>query len=249
MGARPCASSYSGPGTGASQLMQRMKTATPQRGQRLGGGSCLTSRETTSPRRQMAACVCGIAIYAIGYLRLPIKAFYLIPAVPFTLLLLGRLLSRRAFLAVCLALVASPWVLKVSQPGKPDSLGPTAGTVTLGLGGQPWTVDLLRGPILADHERRAHGMRYVEGSLARARGLPGESVIVAYDWLPQIRVRLSGKRDGRVEYVYLLSAGELADLRRREVSVYDLAGAEAENVKVNGVSLRENGARPLDDMN
>lgn len=195
------------------------------------------------------ACVCGIAIYAIGYLRLPIKAFYLIPAVPFTLLGLGGLLSRRAFLAVCVALVASPWVLKVSQPGKPDSLGPTAGTVTLRLGGQPWTVDLLRGPVLADHERRAHGMRYVEGSLARARGLPGESAIVAYDWLPQIRVRLSGKRDGRVEYVYLLTAGELLDLRRRGVSVYDLAGAEAENVKVNGVSLRENGSRPLDDMN
>jgi hypothetical protein len=145
--------------------------------------------------------------------------------------------------------VASPWVLKVSQPGKPDSLRSTAGTVTLRLGGQPWILDLLRGPVLADHERRAHGMRYVEASLERARSLPGESVIVAYDWLPQIRVRLSGKRDGRVEYVYLLTAGELADLRRREVGVYDLAGAEAENVKVNGASLRENGSRPLDGMN
>ncbi len=233
-----------------------------RRGRREPGDSSIASGVTASHQRRVpgaagwvggpllaAACACGVAIYAIGYLRLPIKAFYLIPAVPFTLLLLGRLLSRRAFLAVCLSLVASPWILKVSQPGKPDSLGPTAGTVTLRLGGQPWTVDLLRGPILADHERRVHGMRYVEASLARARRLPGESVVVAYDWLPQIRVRLSGKREGRVEYAYLLTAGELADLRRREVSVYDLAGAEAENVKVNGVSLRENGAQPLDDMN
>jgi hypothetical protein len=196
----------------------------------------------------VAAWACGIAIYAIAYLRLPIKAFYLIPVVPFTLLLLAQLLSRRAFLFVCLALVASPWILKVSQPGKPDSLEPTSGSMALRLGGQPWTLDLLRGPVLADHERRGLNLRYVEASLVRARRLPGESVIVAYDWLPQIRVRLGGKWEGSVEYVYLLTGSELAELRGRGVGVYDLAGAEGENVKVNGVSLRENGSRSLDEM-
>ena len=201
------------------------------------------------PGALAAACGCGIAIYVASYLRLPIKAFYLIPAVPFTLLLLGRFLPRRAFLAVCVALIASPCVLKVSQPGKPDSLPATAGTVALHVGGSPWSLDLLRGPILADRERRALGMRYVEASLERARRLPGESVVAAWDWLPQIRVRLAGKRDGRVEYVYLLTAAELDDLRRRGVAVYHLAGAEAENLKVNGVSLIERGARPLEDAN
>jgi hypothetical protein len=197
----------------------------------------------------VAAWACGLAIYAVAYLRLPIKTFYLIPVVPFTLLLLARFLPRAAFLTVCLALVVSPWILKVSQPGKPDSLEPARGSVTLRLGGQTWMLDLARGPILADHERRALNLRYVEASLARARGLSGESVIVAYDWLPQIRVRLAGKREGSVEYVYLLTGADLADLRGRGVGVYDLAGAEAENLKVNGVSLRENGSRPLDAMN
>jgi hypothetical protein len=195
-----------------------------------------------------AAWACGLAIYAIAYLRLPIKAFYLIPAVPFTLLLLARLLPRAAFAAVCLAVVASPWLLEVSQAGRPDSLAPTLGTVTLPAGGQRWLVDLLRGPIFADHERRALDMRYVDECLARARRLPGESVVAAYDWLPQIRVRLGGKREGRVEYVYLLTHAELDGLRLRGVPVYDLAGAEAENVKVNGVSLRANGSRALEDM-
>jgi NADH:ubiquinone oxidoreductase subunit D len=91
-------------------------------------------------------------------------------------------------------------------------------------------------------------MRYVERALERARRLPGESVVVAYDWLPQIRVRLEGKRDGRVEYVYLLTAAELADLRRRGIGIYDLAGAEDVNLRVNGVSLRANGVQPLDEM-
>jgi hypothetical protein len=91
-------------------------------------------------------------------------------------------------------------------------------------------------------------MRYVEASLERARSLPGESVVAAYDWLPQIRVLLGGKRDGRVEYVYLLTADEIADLARRGVAIFDMAGAEAENQKVNRVSLRASGSRPFDEV-
>jgi hypothetical protein len=196
--------------------------------------------------RFTSAWVAGLAICVVAYLRLPIKAFYLIPAVPFTLLLLAPRLPRPWFVAVCLALVASPWVLKVSEAGRPDSLAPTHGTVTVQNGGRTWFVDLLRGPVLADHKRRALDMDYVEACLARARRLPGESVVVAYDWLPQIRVRLHGKREGSVEYVYLLTREELAAFRARGVAVYDLAGADAENEKVNGVSLRESGSRALE---
>jgi hypothetical protein len=229
--------------------LRRRRRAQPAAARVPGDGAAGAREDRTAPGGLAAAWLCGIALYAIAYLRLPIKAFYLIPAVPFTLLLLERLLPRAGFVAVSLALVASPWVLEVSQGGRPDRLEPTRGTVTLRRGGQVWLLDLLRGPVLADHERRALDMRYVEASLARARRLPGASVVVAYDWLPQIRVRLSGKREGAVEYVYLLTGAELAGLHGRGVGVYDLAGAEAENVKVNGVSLRENGSRPLDGMN
>ncbi|HEY2953916.1 MAG TPA: hypothetical protein VGK89_01560 [Candidatus Eisenbacteria bacterium] len=204
-------------------------------------------RETSAPGapRLTAAWASGIAIYALAYLRLPIKAFYLIPVVPFALLLLAQRLPRPAFVAVCVALVASPWILEVSQPGRLDSPGWTTGTVRLEAGGRPWVLDLLHGPVLVDHARRERGMRYVDRALEAARRLPGESVVVAWDWLPQIRVRLGGKRDGRVEYVYRLTAAELAELRSRGAGLYDLAGAEEENVKVDGVSLRENGSRPL----
>jgi hypothetical protein len=195
-----------------------------------------------------AAWLVGLAICVLAYLRLPIKAFYLIPAVPLTLLLLAPRLPRAWFVAVCVALVASPWVLKVSEAGRPDSLAPTHGTVTLQSGARTWLVDLLRGPVLADRKRRALDRDYVEACMARARRLPGESVVVAYDWLPRIRVRLGGKREGSVEYVYLLTRDELAALRARGAGVYDLAGAEWENVKVNGVSLRENGSRALETV-
>jgi hypothetical protein len=215
-----------------------------------GGRAAGAAAETVAPGSPFtAAWLLGLTICVLAYLRLPIKAFYLIPAVPFTLLLLAARLPRAWFVAVCLALLASPWVLKVSEAGRPDSLARTLGTVTLRSGGRTWLVDLLRGPALADWKRRAIDMDYVETCLGRARRLPGESVVVAYDWLPRIRVRLGGKREGGVEYVYLLTRDELAALRARGVGVYDLAGAEAENVKVNGVSLRENGSRALEVMN
>ena len=188
----------------------------------------------------------GIAVTIAVYLRLPLKAFYLIPVVPFALLLLGQSLERRAFLAICVALLVSPWLFKVSQPGGEDDAGFTSGTSTFVVAGKPLVMDWLHGPVVTDQARRRRRMDYVDRTLALAHRLRRESVVVAYDWLPQIRARLGSKVDGDVTYVYLLSAAELRTLRSRGIDIYDLADADWMNTRMNGVSLRLNGVRPLD---
>ncbi len=196
----------------------------------------------------LGACGSGLALFLVAYLRLPFEAAYLVPAVPLTLLLLGQLLERRAFIACCVALLLSPWVLKVSQPGGADRPSPGTGAVAFQALGRPFVLDSFRGPLLTDHARRVQSMRYVERSLARALRLDGRNVVIASDWLPQIRVRLGGKVEGRVEYVYLLTAAELRSLRERGARVWYLSGADWESERVNGVALREHGARPLDSV-
>jgi hypothetical protein len=193
-----------------------------------------------------AACASGIAIYAAIYLRLPIKAAYLLPVVPMVMIVLGGWLSRRAFAAVCLALLLSPWFLKLSQPGMFGEPPSGRGTVAMRVFGRSVALRLVPGPVLADRERREQGMRYVERSLERARALDGRAVVIAYDWLPQVRVRLGGKLDGRVEYAYVATAEELRAWARQGIRVRYLAGADWGNARVNGVDLGRAGARSLD---
>lgn len=187
----------------------------------------------------------GLALFLVAYLRLPVKAFYLIPAIPFTLLLLARALSRRAFVAVCVAIIASPWILKVVQEDRIEGPPPARGVVPLRVLGRPYILDLARGPVITDRIRRVRRTDYVDAALERARGLDRPGVVVCWDWLPEIRVRLGGKQAGPVRFTYLLTEAELRDLEGRGIAVYSLAGAEWENERVHGFRLGERGVRPL----
>ncbi len=192
-----------------------------------------------------AAWAAAIVLFAAAYLRLPIKAMYLIPIVPFVLIVLGTRLSRRAFQLGCLALIVSPWWLKVTQETRLEGPVPTTGVVSLRGLGQPYGLDLVRGPVLTEHHRRVLRTRYVDSALAAARRLEGDVVIASWDWLPEIRVRLGGKQDGRVRYDYLPDGAQLDSLAARGVRVMSLAGAAGEMERRNGFDPATRGVREL----
>lgn len=195
--------------------------------------------------RARTAWALAILLEFLLFLRLPHEAAYLVPAVPFVLLLLGSLLGRRQFIALCSLLVVSSLVLKASEPGKPDSPRFSVGSVRLGAGGRALTLDVLQGPLLTEHSRRVEGVRYLDRVLEASAALSGRSVVIAYEWLPRIRVVLGSDSRAMVEFVYLLDARKLDQCRAQGRAVYYLPGAEEESRRVLGVSLREWGARPL----
>ena len=189
----------------------------------------------------LLAWVLAIALELIVFLRLPVQAEYLIPIVPFTLLLAARGLDRNAFRALCVALILSSFALKVSEAGKPDSPRFTRASLRVGR-----RVLDLRGPLYTDHDRRARGVAYAESVVARAARLPRGSVVSASEWLPFIEVLAGGKRVGEIAFVYVLDPRELARHVAAGDSVYDLPGAEDYSVAVYGRGLHDQGSRPLD---
>lgn len=186
----------------------------------------------------------ALAVALAAWLRLPVKAFYLIPAVPLVLLLAARFSGRPAFVLLALALIASPWTLKVVQEDRIEGPPSTTGVVSLRPLGVPLLLDA-RGPLLVERARRVQRSAYVDRVLERARRIEEESVVVSWDWLPEIRVRLAGKQAGAVRFTYLLPRAELDSLRRAGVRLHSLAGVEWENEHTHGVRLSEHGVTPL----
>ena len=186
----------------------------------------------------------GLAIVLEGamFLRLPHQAEYLIPAVPFVLLILARRLSPRAFRMLCAALVVSAFALKVSEAGKPDSPRFTRASIPIGDGRR--VLDL-RGPLFTDHDRRVRGVAYAESVVAKAARLPAGSVVSASEWLPFIEVLIEGRQTATTTFVYVLDPHELEQHLAAGDALYDLPGAEDYSRAVFGVSLHEHGSRPL----
>ena len=199
------------------------------------------------PRAYVAAWLLAIGLELALYLRLPSEAGYLIPAVPFTLLLLGRWLTRRAFVACCMGILLSPFV-------------------GLGRAG-PYP-----GPVLLDRAYRLSRMKLVADAVAAANELPDRSLVVAGGWLPQIEEVLDSTRSpnhkvtitsftglgeeidpgatvvtaGRsVEYVHLPDSAQLERYLRRGYRIYYLPEQREKNLAVRGVDLHGFGGIPL----
>ncbi|MDH4158053.1 MAG: hypothetical protein OEW00_12345, partial [candidate division Zixibacteria bacterium] len=106
----------------------------------------------------------AIGVYYIIFLRLPHDAGYLIPTVPFVILLLARYLRRRFFAIVTLALILSCFV----------SISRSRG--------------ICRGSVLYDRATRIENMTFARKALAAADVLPEKSVVVSGWWQRHIQV-------------------------------------------------------------
>jgi hypothetical protein len=117
----------------------------------------------------MAAIWLAVVIYAVLYAALPYEPEYLLPAVPFVIILFASLLRRKAFVIVCVALVLSPFAVSLGRLSTEDFISTYQWHSDLALrfsvGGQPYFMDLA-GPIIADFNRRQRAVRYLEWVIA-----------------------------------------------------------------------------------
>ena len=74
-------------------------------------------RPLAASRPPLLAALAAVVLYAAAYLRLPLEAGYLLPAVPFVLLLLGRLLAHQMFRRVCIGMCLSPFIGYLGRAG------------------------------------------------------------------------------------------------------------------------------------
>lgn len=133
------------------------------------GGRSEPELQGPLPRAVMPAVALAILLEAILYFRLPHDEGYLIPALPFALIVLAAWLPRTLFRATCTALLLSSFVLGA------DIIPPKKGLTPLLRG--PWTferrvsgetlvLDVARGPIVMDRDKRVRTEQVIRRTLA-----------------------------------------------------------------------------------
>ncbi len=166
------------------------------------------------------ACVVAIAFYGIAFARLPVEPGYLIPMIPFALILLGIYLERRVFQLVCVALLLTSFV------------GFDRSGITTGL-------------LFADRTGRFAGASVTRRALVLAGRLREKSLVVAGPLLPQIQVTSLDNPARNVTYVYALTAAQAQAYRTKGYAIHYLMGIREFNLGQNGVDLDQYGATPL----
>ena len=200
------------------------------------------------PGRYRAAWALAVVLLVLLYLRLPDDEGYLIPVVPFVLLLLATWLTPRVFRTLCVTLLLSPFVLGLDITPPKKGVPPDARSrwvVGFSLGGRErFVLDPLRGPLLMDLDKRLTAMRILERVRARWRALPEGTVVVAGSLVYALLDHLPA-RTHALTPVDILAEPEVRALRAGGAQVLYLPGARERTARFFGFELDSAGARPL----
>lgn len=186
---------------------------------RLRGAGRLSAHEASLA----GAAGMAVGLYALLFLWKPYQAEYLLPAVPFFLLLLFPLLRGREAWALAVLLALSGLLGTVTRSGVH-----------------------LPGPLLLEHSRRVQNERF-RAHLPHAfeeHVQPGARLVCG-ELLPMTRWTLGLGRDLRGPLAYTLDAEELQRIRDAGGTVWFLAEQDRGNRIMAGVDLLEFDAREL----
>ena len=181
-----------------------------------------TSPSIEAARPLLLASFSVPAIYLGIFLRLPHDGAYLIPAIPFLLLLMGHYLPRRAFQSLCIALIVSSFVFNLEKSGF-----------------------YLAGPVFRDYAAREQTSSIVAAVLKADAESAGKRVIVSGWFLPLIEASLDASVVRPAKYVSLLTSQQLQDYVDKGFAVYYLPEMREYNRRIHKYDLGELGAQPL----
>lgn len=148
-------------------------------------------------RRIILACFSVLILYVISYFRLPQKSGYLIPAIPFVILLFGYYLSTLQFRILCFSLIASSFICSINLTDKLRGAAYSKAAFTFTVSGQQLFFDVLSGPIFSDYSKRKQKMRYTDEVIAKTVLLDKKTIIIAGWWYNEIMVTALGKANNQ----------------------------------------------------
>lgn len=171
-----------------------------------------------APARDLFAWGGAILIYAVLYAAFPDQAGYFLPAVPFTILLLGCLSPRWLFQAFCILTIASAFV--DWKNGAPAA-----------------------GAIFQDRSERLRTIENVRNFYSYARTIPGRNVFVIGAFYHGIGLIAPESKNGH--FAYLLTEKELTDYLKDGFTIYYLPAMRQFEYDVHGIDLAKHGAIDL----
>jgi len=207
-----------------------------------------TSQRYLFPRsvneKYVVAWLIALDLYIIAYIKVPMEAGYLIPMIPFLILLFGKYLYSRAFTFFCVTLIVSPFLFGISPVNRLDSAPPSAASVEVNLGGERLSVDALKGPVLTYQSRTKAGVDFSQAMLRSLDTVSVPSVLVAGRWYNELNVLQENMKPGKMEIRSYLDEKEAVFYFAKGLVIYYLPKQDFFNQVMRNTDLHIYGAIP-----
>ncbi len=202
------------------------------------------------PKTYIFAWIAALLLVFILFWRLPHDEGYLIPGLPFVLLLLAYVYEIGLMRLLCTSLILSSFFIgvDVAPPKKgvsPDSRSSIHRFIKLGR--ETFVIDYLRGPMLMDYDKRVSTERLVQETLIEMRSWNEPTLLIAglldkfiqYHYHEDVM-----KLDPNIKIVDKLSMNEVLEHLENGYNVYYLPDARERTLRAEEYDLEEIGAMP-----
>lgn len=200
-----------------------------------------TARKFLFPRsvneRFVIAWLVAIDLYIIAFLKLPMEAGYLMPVVPFVIMIYGKYLYNRAFIFFCLMIIASSLFCTISPAERYDAASPSFLSAGFSAGGEKLIFDILQGPVCSYESRRENGVQFVDKLLASTDTISSQSVIVCGRWYNQMIVQGGDTSKLKVTLRDYLSESEAVYFYAKGYNIYYLPKQDFYNKLMRNIDL------------
>ncbi len=202
----------------------------------------ITNKKFLFPRsvneKYVIAWLVAIDLYIIAYLKLPMESGYLIPILPFVILIFGKYLYNKAFIFFAITLIVSPLLFSISPIERFDALTPSDLATEFRAGGEHLRLDVLKGPIIAYESRRENAELFTSKLIQSFDTISLPSVIISGRWYNQLVVESGDTtRFNKVTLRAYLSEDEAVYFYAKGYVIYYLPRQEFYNKIMKNVDL------------
>lgn len=207
------------------------------------------ARQYLFPRRvninYVLPWIIAIDLYIISFIVLPMESGYLIPLIPFVILLLGKYLFDKAFIFFALTLIFSPFVGGISPVDRQDAAHKEVDRRYISVSGERLDFDPFTGPLIIYQQRREHAQEFMEKVMLMADTLKANSVIVSGRWSNQVNLLWKNTICCAVSFVPYISHDDLHLALDQGTRIYYLPEADYYNLLRAGFNLSDDGGMPF----
>lgn len=211
--------------------------------------SRITSRKYLFPRgvneKFIVAWLVAIDLYIIAFLKLPMEAGYLIPLVPFVILIFGKYLYDKAFVFFAVIIIVSPFVAGISPLKKNDAPTPSPATISFDASGEKMIFDAVQGPVLSYQSRRENAMKFTGQFIHSLDTIHKKTLfILGWRWYYPVTAMNSDSTKNPIVFVDFVNQENLLEYIERGFEIYYLPQQDHFNKIKNGFDIKTFGAVP-----
>lgn len=177
------------------------------------------------------------------FLRLPFKAEFFIPIVPFLLLLCGIYFSRLQLRVLAGAAFLSTFLFGFDYLDPYRGADPSTLAVNFKAGGQELFFDPLQGPAILDLQKRQNKSQLVDRVLMWQRQQTEPALLIAGWYFPELMLKTTDT--SLVKMDYYSSAAELEKARQDDRKIFYLPEINLANARIKGHYLADSLGQPL----